>query len=413
MDQNKMDKIAGSYVKLVLLVGQYDEGYVDAYYGPEEWKPSPLTAEQKKIFPYKSLLKEADNLIQSLNSISSASLNGLEKLRYEYLVKQISAVKARIEILNGRKLNFDEESMALYDAAAPAHSNEYFAGLSHALDSLLPGKGTMAEKLEVFRKDFIIPKDKIDTVFKAAINECRRRTLEHIKLPANENFSVEYVTGVPWGAYNWYKGNEFSLIQVNTELPIYIDRAIDLACHEGYPGHHVYNALLEKILVREKGWLEYTVYPLYSPQSLIAEGTANYGIEMAFPGEERIEFEKNTLFPLAGLDSSKAGKYYAVIDLTNKLNYAMTEAARQYIDGKLSRQGVIDWLIKYGLSTPERAERSFRFIEHYRSYVINYSLGQDMIKSYIEKNGGGKDSLKRWELFHYIISTPQTPSGLK
>ena len=37
---------------------------------------------------------------------------------------------------------------------------------------------------------------------------------------------------------------------MNTDLPIYIDRAIDLACHEGYPGHHVYNVLLEKNLVR-------------------------------------------------------------------------------------------------------------------------------------------------------------------
>ena len=49
-----------------------------------------------------------------------------------------------------------------------------------------------------------------------------------------------------WSGYNWYQGNYRSLIQVNTDLPIYIDRAIDLACHEGYPGHHVYNVLLEK-----------------------------------------------------------------------------------------------------------------------------------------------------------------------
>jgi hypothetical protein len=43
---------------------------------------------------------------------------------------------------------------------------------------------------------------------------------------------------------------------VNTDLPVYIDRAIDLAAHEGYPGHHVYNALLEKNLVRDRGWIE-------------------------------------------------------------------------------------------------------------------------------------------------------------
>src|SRR5688500_14834724 len=67
---------------------------------------------------------------------------------------------------------------------------------------------------------------------------------------------------------------------LNVDLPVYIDRAVDLACHEGYPGHHVYNALLEQHLVRGRGWHEFSVYPLFSPHSLIAEGTANYGITM-------------------------------------------------------------------------------------------------------------------------------------
>ena len=71
------------------------------------------------------------------------------------------------------------------------------------------------------------------------------------------------------------------------DLPVYIDRAVDLACHEGYPGHHVYNVLLDKHLVRDRGWVEFSVYPLFSPQSLIAEGTANFGIDVAFPGRER------------------------------------------------------------------------------------------------------------------------------
>ena len=122
-------------------------------------------------------------------------------------------------------------------------------------------------------------------------------------LPADERFTVEYVTNKSWSGYNWYQGGFRSLIQVNTDLPIYIDRAIDLACHEGYPGHHVYNALLEKHLVKDRGWIEFTVYPLFSPQSLIAEGTANFGIEVAFPGRERVDFERTVLFPAAGLDA--------------------------------------------------------------------------------------------------------------
>ena len=139
--------------------------------------------------------------------------------------------------------------------------------------------------------------------------------MAHSKLPAEESFTVEYVTGKSWSGYNWYQGDYRSLIQVNIDLPIYIDRAIDLACHEGYPGHHVYNALLEKNLMRDRGWPEFTVYALFSPQSLIAEGTANYGIEVAFPNAERLAFEREVLFPAAGIDPARVDEYYEVHDL--------------------------------------------------------------------------------------------------
>ena len=134
----------------------------------------------------------------------------------------------------------------------------------------------------------------------AAIAECSRRTLAHIRLPANERFDLALVTGKSWGGYNYYQGDAHSKIEINTDLPIRIGRAVDLGCHEGYPGHHVYNALLEKNLTRDRGWIEYSVYPLYSPQSFIAEGSANYGIELAFPGNEQATFERSTLYPLAG-----------------------------------------------------------------------------------------------------------------
>ena len=107
---------------------------------------------------------------------------------------------------------------------------------------------------------------------------------------------------------------------------------MDLACHEGYPGHHVYNVLLEKHLVRDRGWIEFTVYPLFSPQSLIAEGTANYGIEVAFSQADRLALRADVLFPLAGLDGDRAQEYYEVLALVDRLSYAGNEAARRYLE---------------------------------------------------------------------------------
>ncbi|WP_232064545.1 hypothetical protein [Rhodocytophaga rosea] len=408
-----MDSIATDYVKLVLQLGNYDADYVDAYYGPEEWRPAPLDS-TKKQFPADTFRTQISGLMSQLAEIESTQLAEADKGRYTSLQKQLIAVQAEIDKLSGKTLTFDQEAKAFYDATPPTYTEAHFQGLIAELDKALPGKGDITTRLNKFKESFIIPKEKLDTVFKAAIAEARKRTLQHIKLPANENFTVEYVTNKSWSGYNWYKGNSYSLIQVNTDLPIYIDRAIDLACHEGYPGHHVYNALMEKHLVRDKGWVEFSVYPLFSPQSLIAEGSANYGIDVAFPGNERIAFEKNVLFPLAGLDPAKVESYYQIQDLTKGLSYAGNEAARQYLDGKINKEAAVNWMVKYALMAPERATQRIGFIEKYRSYVINYNLGQDMVASFIEKKGGTTaNPQKRWTLFEELLSQPHVPSQLQ
>jgi hypothetical protein len=404
-----MNRLAESYVKLVLAVGQHDADYVDAFYGPEEWKSEAAAAK----IPLEAIKKKAVATVAELRTVTPARLDEMLRLRHNYLVRQLQALYARVELLSGRKMAFDEESHALYDAVAPTFAEDHFRTILQELSALLPGSGTVAERHEKFKSAFIIPGEKLDAVFTAAITESRRRTKERIPLPDDESFVVEYVTGKSWSGYNWYKGNSHSLIQVNTDLPIYIDRAIDLASHEAYPGHHVYNALLERHLVREKKWIEFTVYPLFSPQSLIAEGTANYGIEMAYPEDERIAFERDVLFPAAGLDGSKAGHYYQIHAIFLKLNYAGNEAARKYLNGEISREEAARWLTEYALMAPGRALQRTKFFDQYRSYVINYNLGQDIVKRYIESRGGTPDTpAKRWREFEALLSTPRVPSGL-
>jgi len=403
-----VNEIAEAYVKLVLAMGQHDSDYVDAYYGPQEWKNASGT---KK--PLDAIALEATQLRDQLAKISMPA-DEMERLRRAYLTKQLSALQARVRILKGEHLKFDEESQALYDAVAPKFSDSHFQEILAKLEPKLPGEGPLLQRYENWRRAFVIPKDKLDTLFQLAIKACRERTLAHIKLPPGENFTVEYVTNKPWGGYNWYKGNYRSVIQVNTDLPIYIDRAIDLAAHEGYPGHHVYNALLEKNLVRNRGWIEFSVYPLFSPQSLIAEGTANFGREVVFTKPERMAFEKEVLWPAAGIDPLRAGEFYAVQDLVKKLTYATNEAARQYVNGEIDANAAATWLQKYALMDEKRAKQATKFIEKYRSYVINYNLGEDMVRNYIEKRGGTEQQPEqRWREFEELLASPRLPGDIR
>ncbi len=401
-----VDEVAEEYVKLVLALGEHDPAYVDAYYGPKEWRER---AKAKKI-TIQNIMMVAKNLTSLLNGMPTN--DEMSKLRLSYLQVQLSALHARANMLvDKKKLDFDAQSLALYDTEAPHFKLQTFDEVLQKLDKLLPGKQPLAIKAKKFKDQFVIPQEKLSIVFEVAIKECRDRTRVFIDLLENENFTIEYVTDKPWSGYNWYKGNAYSLIQVNTGLPIHISRAIDLGCHEGYPGHHTYNALLEANLVKKRGWREFTVYPLFSPQSLIAEGSANYGIEMAFPGEQKIQFERDVLFPIVGIDPSLAEAYQKFSELTSQLKYAGNELARLYLNDEIDREMAIEMVQQYTLVGPEKAAQRIDFWDTYGAYVINYNWGKDMVKKWVES--GDDQSLEgRWKRFAKLLSSPRLPSTL-
>jgi hypothetical protein len=404
-----MDTVAEQYVRLTLAVGKHDSDYVDAYYGPPEWKAEAEAA----TIPLAEIEQRAVALIGQLDKVQAAHPSEVEQLRRAYLRKQLDAMVVRVRILQGATLSFDDEARALYDAAPPTIAEEQFRDTLARLETAIPGSGAVSRRYVEYRRRFAIPANRVHVVFEAAIAVGRERTMRHLALPAGESFVVEYVTDKPWSGYNWYKGNYHSVIQVNTTLPIYIDRAVDLACHEGYPGHHVYNALLEQHLVRDRGWPEFSAYALFSPQSLIAEGTANYGIEIALPGEERVALERSTLFPLAGLPPDEAGEYYRVQELVHELSYAGNEAARRYLNGEIDAATARDWLERFALMAPPAAEQRIRFFDKYRSYVINYNLGQDIVKAYVERHAGPNATAEdRWRIFGRLLTEPRVPSAL-
>ncbi len=271
---------AEAFVPLTLEAGTYEEGYVDAYYGPPELK----AAAEAKPRPRAELEAAARDMVARLDgTIIPALTDPLDKRRAIALRGFYQAAVTRLAMIGGRKFAFDDEAEGLFSVRPQLHPLDHFDGILAKLETLLPGEGPLAARVDAFNERYVIPKDRLKPVFDAAIAECRARTMKHIALPAGERFQMRFVTGKPWSGYNYYQGNFESLIEINTDLPIRISRAVDLGCHEGYPGHHVLNLMIESKLVKGRGWREYEVNPLYAPQSLISEGSANAGIDLAFP----------------------------------------------------------------------------------------------------------------------------------
>lgn len=398
--------IARDFVKLTLEAGAREPEYVDAYYGPAEWAAA-AKANPRSI---PDLRRAADTLKARAEAIDSKALAPIDARRRAYLIAMLTAAQTRLAMADGVKFRFADEARGLFGTAPDLKPLESYDKTLAEIEKLVPGDGPLWKRVSDYKESLRIPAEKLRPVMEAAIAECRRRTQSHIKLPAGERFTLEFVTQKPWGGYNYYKGNATSLIQVNTDLPVLIDRAVDLGCHEGYPGHHVLNLLLEQRLAKGRGWQEFTIYPLYSPESLLAEGSANHGIDLAFPPGEQAAFEAKTLYPLANLDPAEAPRNAALSAAMRALAGARFTIARDYLDGHITREQAIAATQKYSLISRARAEKSIAFNDHYRSYVINYGHGRDLVEATV--NTAGPSLAARWARMETLLSEPTLPADL-
>ena len=398
-----LDAAARDYVRLQLAIGEKEEGYIDAYYGPDE-----LKAEGKAL----AASSAPDALRSRVGELAGRvrALQASEPRRAAFLLAQLTAADTRLRMMAGEKLSFEEEALGLFAVRPELRPLASYDPVLARIDALLPGEGELWQRVNDFSDRFVIPRPRLDTVFQTAIAECKARTARHIAMPAGERFNMSFVTGKSWSGYNYYRGDYQSRIEINIDLPIRISRAVDLGCHEGYPGHHVLNALLEQRLVRGKNWIEFSVYPLYSPQSLIAEGSANYGIDLAFPGAEKLAYETRVLYRLAGLPTADAARFEALQTAMRDLGGARFTIARDFLEGRLSEDEAVRLTQKYQLVNEARARQSIAFTKQYRSYVINYGLGRDMVAAWVE--AAGPDPVARWRRMEQLLSEPSLPSDL-
>lgn len=403
----ELNDIAQSFVQLSLEAGAHEDGYIDAYYGPAEWQQAALANPR----PVATLAKDAREIIHRLDGLRSHYAGRpLETQRIRALRAQLIAAETRLHMMQGQRFSFLDEAERLFGVRPALKPLESYDPLLKKLDQSVAGTGPLPDRIEAMAARYTISKEHLQPVFERAIALCRAKSAQHIPMPDGESFALAFVTDKSWSGYNYYQGNFHSKIDVNTDFPIRLPRAIDLGCHEGYPGHHLLNMKLEQNLVRGRGWQEYSVYPLYSPLSFIAEGSANYGIRLAFPADSKKQIEQRMLMPLAHLPADSSDIYWQVQEGLAAISGARMTIAQQYLDGEIDRATAVSLSQKYLALTPERADQSIRFTEQYRSYVINYGLGETLVRNFVE--AGGANEARKWQRMAAIISEPTLPADL-
>jgi hypothetical protein len=85
--------------------------------------------------------------------------------------------------------------------------------------------------------------------------------------------------------------------------------------------------------------------------------------------------------------------------------------ARGYLDGKLDADAARRIMQRYWLIAPDAAAKTVRFIDTYRSYVINYNLGRDLVADWVRRAAGDSEDA-RWQAFGALLSAPHLPRDL-
>jgi len=394
-----MDEIGRAYLFLALNLERHFEGFVDAYFGPPEIKAQALTGEPRSL----DIL--ADDARQILAAIEASDY---EPQRRDFLWRQTRAMAAVVRNLSGQQLAFVEEVESYFDIT-PAMTDESVFAAAHAeLDRLLPGDGTLLDRLVAWRKRLELAPDRRLPTFELAREATRQRTRALFDLPDGEELSLHLVKDQPWSAYNWYLGNYRSRIELNTDLPTRASSAVPLLAHEAYAGHHTEHAIKEAVLYQAQGRAEHCIQLLLAPECVLSEGIADSALDVIWDRADRAAFLRDELYPAAGLPDIDVGLQMQIEQAAEALRHVSDNAALL-----LHREGrppgeVQSYDERWALRTPKEAAQHMKFMQGplFRSYVFNYAMGKDLLAPLLT----GPAAVAN---FRRLLSEPFTPSYVR
>jgi hypothetical protein len=374
--------------------------FVDYYYGPPDWQAEAATeAEQAPS----QLVRDAMALEDALSE------QGFETQRATYLEKQMIGLETVCRKLAGETFSLEDEVQRCFDIHPERIPESQFERGLAILDELLPGDGSLLDRLQAWRKRYYLPPEKsglLLTFVQRAADEARRRTQALVTLPAEEGIEIQAVSDLVSIGENWYLGNFRSRVERNTERPTDLRDLLQFICHEGYPGHHTEFVLKEQHLFREQGYLEQAIFPILSPQAVISEGIARSAREMIFTPEEAERWLAEHIYPDAGIEPDTLD-IARLREAEELLDYPVLANAAFLLHDGCSDDEVTHYLMTYMLETEEQARRFLDFLKvpFQEAYIFTYVYGNRLMQPWLT----GPD---RWDAFRRFLTEQLCPSEL-
>ena len=338
-----VDAIAEGYVRASLQLAQHDPTLVEDWRGPESFKPGPR-------IPVAEMARQIESLERDAERAASDISSGQEYARVHYLSAQLRALHFAAHRQLGRAASIDDQAREEFGVVFPPLDVAAVQRAHEALRDVLPGAGTLSDRIRDYRERSVIPAPRRHQFLTEALQSCRRATAAVLPLPRDE--SVAIVLGDPpvFEAFARYRGNNRTELEISGG-PLDVARAHRIACHEGYPGHHVQHLLIER-LYRERQWPEVLLTPAFGPHLLYLEGAAEVGADLV-------------------LNESREDR------LLQDLQPIVTDVARAYLDGSLREERALERLANEALVANPAG--TLAFIEQRRARALVYVEGRRLV----------------------------------
>ncbi|GAA4806895.1 hypothetical protein GCM10023200_50650 [Actinomycetospora chlora] len=400
------DGLARAYVRLALRLDRVLPGVLDAHLG-DAAVAAGVVAEP---------VPDPDDLARQADALRAALPGaGLGGDRQAFLDAQLRACRVLAERAGGREVGFVEEVERCFGVRVTRGDEDGYREAHRTLDALLAGPGALAERLAAFRvRDRLAPED-LPVALRAAVAALRERTAATIGLPAGEDVTLEVVASAPWSGFSRWVGpapHLSSVVAVNGGIPHRVTHLPLLVAHEAYPGHHSEHCRTAAAAGAGRGRPEREVFLARTPQSLVAEGAAELGLEAVVgPGWGRWNAG---VLAAAGVptDPERAALGEAVEDVMARLAPVRQDAALMLHAEGRPEADVVAHLRRWLLVDEGRARRMLEFLAHprWRTHTTTYVEGVRLLRPWLTADpspGAVTARLAR------VLDDPPTPAQLR
>ncbi|MEM1191712.1 MAG: hypothetical protein AAGI72_24505 [Pseudomonadota bacterium] len=358
--EKRLDRLATRYIEYAMHLDRLRPGEIDAWFGPRRFDTRGTPSDSS----FEAVAEGAAGLREEIAAETSERGKRLQRR-----VEELEAVATYLAAPT--KLSFAEQTRALYDVSWTEVARADIDAALTSIDAALAGRGSVRARMAALRRRLVIPAEERQKVFQTAMEECRRRTLVHWDLGAEEGVDLLWTRDVE-AAWHRFDGSGRSTLQVNPLAIATIDQALEIACHETYPGHHAQFVLFEAEAGDVGLALEDQLVLLRSPASAFREAAAMNAVSLAFSAEERLRFERDVLFPLAGLDPADAELLQQLRPHLAQLALAVPLIIQEHEDRELSDAEAINRLQSEALVASPRA--LFAFAHDVGALLAGYTI---------------------------------------